>query len=244
MEPAATGLATHAENADQLPLSPELVLVCPELRELALREVPLPYERNGVKPQLDLLDLARARAAREGPEQRPQPPEPAFVRAAAVAVVRAAVVAVAFVAVVAAAAVGLTIAPPQTEPRLAPPPNQTEPRRPVERNWRSAPEPKPAPTAPASQGIGAPALQRGVAKDPAQAPGGIRLGYPPVAWNLRVLTDAPLRLSRKRTPPVLRGGARPLMLGASFISCGRGRWIAAGANWAVSCQPERPTRSR
>jgi hypothetical protein len=92
MEPPSTGLATEPDQTVGLPLSPELVLISPELREFALREVRLPYERNGVKPQLDLLDLARDRA-QDGPARAEAALEPPFLRAAAVAAVRSAVVA-------------------------------------------------------------------------------------------------------------------------------------------------------
>jgi hypothetical protein len=244
MKPPSTGLATEPDETVGLPLSPELVLVSPELREFALREVRLPYERNGVKPQLDLLDLARDRAD-DGAERVEAPVEPPFLRAAAVAAVRSAVVAASFIVVVAAAAFGLTIAPPQAEPRLAGPVDGSEPRPPGERAWRSAPEPKAAPPAPAAQGIGSAALHGGAPPAPRSGLGTVHLGDPPLVGNLGALAgESQLRLRKRRTAPVMQRGAVPVTLRGSYISCGRQRWIAAGSNWTLSCERERPNQRR
>jgi hypothetical protein len=241
MELAPTGFLTEPDATVGLPLSPELVLVSPELRELALREIRLPHERNGVKPQLDLLDLARDRA-QDGAAGAEVPLEPPFLRAAAVAAVRSAVVAASFIVVVAAAAFGLTIAPPEAEPRLAGPVDGSEPRPPAERAWRSAPEPKPPSRGAAPRGIGTAALHgrpERTQRPTTLTPRGLLIR------NLNELAEgSQLRLSKRRTPPVLRGGAVPLKLRANYISCGRKRWIAAGRDWALTCEQELPIRRR
>jgi hypothetical protein len=238
------GLSTEPDETLGLPLSPELVLVSPELRELALREISLPHERNGVKPQLDLLDLARERAPAEdeGEDAGPARERP-FLYAAAAAVLRSAVVAASFVVVVAAAAFGLTIAPSETAPRLAPPVNQTEARQPLEpaeRAWRSTPEPKsPSPGA-APRGIGTAALH-GRPERAQRTTGPTPRGL--LIRNLKALAEgSQLRLRKQRTPPLLRRGAVPLKLRANYISCGRKRWIAAGRDSALTCEQELPKR--
>jgi hypothetical protein len=221
------------------------VLVSPELRELALREISLPHERNGLKPQLDLLELARERPREEDQGEHAGPArERPFLYAAAAAVLRSAVVAASFVVVVAAAAFGLTIAPPEKAPRLAPPVGQSEARQPlepVERAWRSAPEPKPPSPAAAPRGIGTAALHGRA--EPAQTTGVAPRGL--LIRNLDALAaGSELRLRKQQTPPILRGGAVPLKLRASYISCGRKRWIAAGRDWALKCEQELPRRRR
>jgi hypothetical protein len=243
MQAASTGLPTEPEHIDRLPLSPELVLVSPDLRELALREISLPHERNGVKPQLDLLELARERPREEDEGEHAGPArERPFLYAAAAAVLRSAVVAASFVVVVAAAAFGLTIAPPEKAPRLAPPVTQTEAGLPAERAWRSAPEPKPPSPGAAPRGIGTAALHgrpERAQRTVDVTPRGLLIR------NLNALAEgSQLRLSKRRTPPVLRGGAVPLKLGANYISCGRKSWIAAGRDWALACEQELPKRRR
>jgi hypothetical protein len=282
MERAMRGAATEAET-NIGPLSPELVLVSPELREPALRELDLRHQRNGVKPHSDLLDLARARADDHDDVEHGRPtPEPTLLLVAGAAAVRAAVLAAVFVAAVAGAAFGLTIAPGETEPRLAMPANQDEAGRPVERAWRSRPEPRPARLQPAGRGIGTATVLEDMSRL-SERPAGLT-SHGQLVWNLDALVrdvfgnqpvcllagnqlssgacsaspqsrtayrttfigaeGSSLGLSKKQTAPLLQGRAIPLKLGASYISCGRQRWIAAGANFALSCARERPKRSR
>lgn len=275
------------------PLSPELVLVSPELRELALRELDLPYQPNGAKPHAhaDLLNLARNRDVDRELESGRPAEEPPLLRVAGAAAVRAAVLAALFVVAVAGAAFGLTVADGKTEPKLAMPENRSEARQPVQRAWRSAPEPRPDPLHPASRGIGTAAVYGGSSLERRSAPATARsrrsrspvglTSHGQLVWNLDALVrdvfgDQPvcllfasnqlssaacsaspqtravysttftraagseLRLSMQKGAPVLRGHAVPLKLGPSYISCGRQQWIAAGANFALSCERGRP----
>jgi hypothetical protein len=225
--------ATQAEQTFGVPLSPELVLVSPELRELALRELALPHERNGVKPQSDLLNLARSRAVEPHPA-------PSLVRVAGAATVRAAVFAAVFVTAVAGVALGLTLAPGETEPRLAPPDTGPETPPPVERAWRPPGQARPARVQPASRGIGTAAVHDSVSR-PSSSPAGLTRDRQPV-WSLDALaraTGSELSLSKRKQPPLLRDRAVPLRLRESYISCGRQRWIAVGARWMLSCEQER-----
>src|SRR5918992_2505760 len=50
------------------------------------------------------------------------------------------------------------------------------------------------------------------------------------------------RLSDRSTPPALGARAPLLRLRTSYISCGTQRWLALGANLAVSCERELPSR--
>jgi hypothetical protein len=270
MEPAMTwGVATEAETTVEVPLSPELVLVSPDLRERALRELTLPHESNGTRPHpLLLRDFARLHAA------EPEEIEVSLLRGAGEAIVQVAVFAALFVLVVAGAAFGLTIAPGETEPELAS---------------------RPASLRPDAPGIGTAAVhgdvsverQQGRVRDPwRHSPGPIGLTTQgQLVWNLDALVRdvfgsrpacllyAPnqlsvvacsasppggtayrttftgvdrsgFRLSNRSTPPTLRAYAVPLKLRTSYLSCGRGRWVAATANRALSCERElsRPER--
>jgi hypothetical protein len=121
MQPAATpGLATEAENTAGEPLSPELVLVSPELREVALRELTISQRLNGAKPPPDRLSaFARARAGHGDEADREDPvSEPPILQAAAAATVRAAAMAAIFVLAVAGAVFGLTIAANERGPEV------------------------------------------------------------------------------------------------------------------------------
>jgi hypothetical protein len=225
MEAATTrGVATEAESTAAVPLSPELVLVSPELREQALRELVLPHERNGVKRHSDLLHLARDRDELE----RSHPaPEPRLLRVAGVAVVRVAAFSVVFVLAVAGAAFGLTMAPDRTQPRLAVPADQSDARR----AWRSTRQIKPSSLQRASPAIGTAVVHAGVSRQ--------------IVWDLDTLAvGSTLRLSKLKAAPLLAGRAVPLKLRASYISCGKRRWIAAGAGFALSCVLERTNPKR
>jgi hypothetical protein len=222
------GLATEAESTAAVPLSPELVLVSPELRERALRELELPRERNGVKPHSDLLYLARER---HESEHRHPAPEAPLLRVAGAAVVRVAALSVVFVLAVAGAAFGLTIAPDGTEPRLALPLSRSEGGEPVGRAWRSTGEIKPSSFHSTSAAIGTAVVDAGVSRQ--------------IVWDLEALAvGSTLRLSKQKRAPLLPGRAVPLKLGSGYISCGPQRWIAAGADFALSCVQERPNRGR
>jgi hypothetical protein len=191
-----------------VPLSPELVLVSPELRELALRQLDLPYERNG--------GTTRPRAARAEAVD-----EPSFLRVTALAAVRSAALAGALFGSVAAAAVGLTVAPDETEPRLAEDVTTSSP--PLGRPWRAPPK----------QGIGQ------------AADSSLPLREAPLAWSLEALprpSGSVLSPKRRNDAPVLRGDAVPLLVRSTYISCGPRRWIATGANWTLFCAPEQKRR--
>jgi hypothetical protein len=140
MEAAMTlRAATEVEMTAGEPLSPELVLVSPDLRERALRELTLPHERSGTgPPAVRLVELAR-----EEPEERDDV-EVSLLRTAGEAARHVAALAVVFVLFVAGAAFGLTIAPGEAEPRFAT---------------------SPAPMRPGSPAIGTPAVSGDVTVD-------------------------------------------------------------------------------
>lgn len=255
--------ATEVEKTAGEPLSPELVLVSPDLRERALRELTFPHERNGTgPPAVHLLELAR-----EQPEERDHV-EVSLLRTAGDVVLHVAGIAVLFVLVVAGAAFGLTIAPGETEPRFAT---------------------SPAPSRPSSPAIGTAAVSGSVSVD--ERAGGVdrwRRSFPlrlttygQLVWNLDALVrdvfgkrpvcllhalhrlspaacsasgqrrsvyrttfdraeGSGLRLRKTATAPRLRGRALPLSLGRKYVSCGPRRWVATTANRAFSCTWERP----
>jgi hypothetical protein len=219
MEAAMTwAAATDAEETAREPLSPELVLVSPDLRERALRELTFPHERNRARPpQLRVLELAR-----DHPED-PEEEQASLLRAAGAAVLNFTAVAVLLVLIVAGTAVGLTVVGGQAEPELAS---------------------RPAAVPPASQGIGSAVVDDAavVEPQPGRAPDRWRRSPGPV-WNLDALVrDAfgsrPLRLIERTSAPRLRALAVPLMLRESYISCGEKRWVAA-EDGALSCVRER-----
>jgi hypothetical protein len=264
---AEGGAATEAEQTLDEPLSPELVLVSPDLRERALRELKLPRESHGVKPQplapVRLSDFIRDDA--QAPDE-----DVSILRATGDAVVHVAAFAAVFLLVVAGAAFGLTIAPGEIEPKLA--------------SRGAAPHPAPP-------GIGtavvrsdvSPERQPGRAHDPGrQSPSRVGLtAQGQLVWNLDALVRdtfgsrpvclryagtqlslagcsaaAPrrteyrttfigaegsrFRLSDRSTPPALGARAPLLRIRTSYISCGTKRWLALGANLAVSCEREVP----
>jgi hypothetical protein len=253
------GAATDSETTAPDPLSPELVLVSPDLRERALRELAHPHEPNGARPPaLRLVELARDQA------DEPDDVEVSLLRAASDAIRHVAVLAVLFVLVVAGAATGLTLAPGEPAPRLAT---------------------GPAPPRPVSPAIGTAAFSgggrtvHGVDHWRRSLP--VRLTtYGQLVWNLDALVrdvfggrqvcllhagnqlspaacsawgqkrsayrwtfdraeHSELRLSKTVTAPRLRGRAIPLRIGTNYISCGGHRWVATAANRALSCQQER-----
>lgn len=261
------GAGTEAEQTVE-PLSPELVLVSPDLRERALRELALPRESNEVKPHpvapLRVSDFIRDDA--QEPDE-----DVSILRATGDAVVHVAVFAALFLLVVAGAAFGLTIAPGEIEPELAS-------RR--------------APAHPAPPGIGSAVVQSdvsverqpGLARSPGrQSPSPVGLtAQGQLVWNLDALVRdtfgsrpvclryagtqlslagcsaaAPrrtayrptfigaegsrFRLSDRSTPPALGARAPLLRVRTSYISCGTQRWLALGANLAVSCEREVPS---
>jgi hypothetical protein len=215
--------AQDAENTFG-PWSPELVLVTPELRERALREHVLPHERNGVKRHSDLLYLVRDR---DELEDTPPAPEPPLLRVAGVAAVRVAAYSVVFVLAVAGAALGLTMAPDRSHPTLVVTADQSA----EQRAWRSTRQIKPSPLQSAAPAIGTAVVHAGVPRQ--------------IVWDLDALAvGSTLRLSKLKAAPLLPGRAVPLKLGSSFISCGKRRWIAAGAGFALSCVLERPDPGR
>jgi hypothetical protein len=202
--------ATEVEKTAGEPLSPELVLVSPDLRERALRELTFPREGNGTgSPAVRLLELAR-----EQPEERDYV-EVSLLRTAGDVALHVAGIAVLFVLVVAGAAFGLTIAPGETEPRFAT---------------------SPTPPRPSSPAIGTAAVSGSVSVD--ERAGGVdrwRRSFPP-----RLTTYGQLVWNLTATAPRLRGRALPLSLGGKYGSCGPHRWVAATANRAFSCTWERP----
>jgi hypothetical protein len=175
------------EQPYEAPLSPELVLVSPELRELALRE----------------LTAAPASNGSTSPPSRPPQEEPiagdtlettgSWLRGLARGVLHAAAFAAVSLALIAGAASVLTLAGGQNGPELAD--RAHEPER-IRREWRS-PD-RAAPPRPKSplQGIGAAAVhdRRTVGpKKPLRAAAGSRLGplgltsYGRLVWNLDAL---------------------------------------------------------
>ena len=175
------------------------------------------------EPALRALELPHERngvtpssSERVGDESGAPAREPSILRAAAVATVRAAALAAALVMAVAAAAFGLTVAPDGTEPRLTP---------------RVQSETQPASSAPLVQPV-TPSIGTAVASP-----------HPNAAALSRPTVDRLRLVGRKRAPP-LGGRAAALKVGASYISCGGGRWIAAGADGTLSCQRERQKRRR
>src|ERR671915_11033 len=260
--------ATEAEQRLGEPLSPELVLVSPELRERALRELTTPSESDGVKPHplapLRLTDFVLDDA--EHPDG-----DVSLLRATGDAVAHVAVFAVLFLLVVAGAAFALTIAPGEIEPELA--------------SRRAAPHPAPGIGTAVVQSDFSAERQPGRAQDPSrQSPGPVGLtAQGQLLWNLDALVRdtfgsrpvclryagtqlslagcsaaAPrrtayrltfigaegsrFRLSDRSTPPALGARAPLLRLRTSYISCGTQRWLALGANLAVSCERELPSR--
>jgi hypothetical protein len=223
MTAATRGPAQDAETTSG-PMSPELVLVSPQLRERALRELVLPHERNGVKGHSDLLDLVRDR---DELEHTPPALEPPLLRVAGAAVVRVAAFSVVFVLAVAGAALGLTMAPDRTRPTLAVTADQSEGRR----AWRSTRQIKPSSLQRAAPAIGTAVVHAGVPRQ--------------IVWDLDALAvGSTLRLSKRKAAPLLPGRAVPLKLRSSYISCGKRRWIAARADFALSCVLERPDPGR
>jgi hypothetical protein len=227
MEAAMTwAAATEAERTAGEPLSPELVLVSPDLRERALRELTFPHERNGAgPPAVRLLELARDHHPQTDDEV-----EVSLLRAAGDALLHVAALGVVLVLVVAGMAFGLTIGPEEPRPELA--------SRPA--------------LHPASPGIGT-AVAGGdvsVERQPGRAPDRWRRSPGPIGLTregqLVVIgaDGSSFRLSRRSTAPSLRAHAVPLRLRDGYISCGRHRWVAAGANGALSCEREtaRPGR--
>jgi hypothetical protein len=257
------GVATEAEKTNDVPLSPELVLVSPDLRERALRELTLPHESNGAKPHpFRLLDFPRVHV------EEPEDMDVSLLRTAGDAIVHVALLAALFVLVVAGAAFGLTIAPGETEPELA---------------KRPAPLPSAAPVIGTAvvQGDVSVERQPGRAHDPWRpSPGPVGLTTQgQLVWNLDALVrdvfgsratcllpatnqlsvvacsasppggtayrttfagaeGSGFRLSNRSRPPALRAPAVPLKLRTSYVSCGRERWIAATAIRALSCERE------
>lgn len=148
------GAATEVETTAGEALSPELVLVSPDLRERALRELTLPHERNAAgRPAVRLPELARDHA------EDPDDVEVSLLRATGDAVLHVAVLAALFVLVVAGAAFGLTVAPGEPEPRFAN---------------------RPAPPHPISPAIGTAAVQGDVSvgRRPGRAVDGWRRSFP------------------------------------------------------------------
>jgi hypothetical protein len=264
MEAAMTrGVATEAEKTVEVPLSPELVLVSPDLRERALRELTVPHEGNGTKPHpLRLLDFARLYS------EEPQEVEVSLLRAAGDAIVHVAVLAALFVMVVTGAAFALTIAPGETEPELAKRPPSPRSAAPgigtavvqsdvsVERQPGRALDPwrhSPGPVGLTTQGQlvwNLDALVRDVFGSRGAcvlwAPNQLSLvpcsAVPGGAVYRTTFTGADgsgFRLSNRSTPPALRGHAVPLKVRTSYVSCGRGRWVAATGGRALSCERER-----
>lgn len=111
----ATNVAAAEAETYSGPFSPELVLVTPELRELALQKLVLPGEPNGVKAHSDLLRLARER---DDLNREREAKEPSLLRVAADAALRTSVMAVAFLLAVGGTSFGLTIAADGDQPRL------------------------------------------------------------------------------------------------------------------------------
>lgn len=256
------GAATDEEKKTGEPLSPELVLVSPDLRERALAELTLPHERNGARqPALRLLELAR-----EEPEERDV--EVSLLRTARDAVLHVAGMAVLLVLVIAGTAFGLTIAPRETEPRFA--------------TTLAAPQPTSPSIATAAVSGHVPGSARpGGTLDSWRRSPPVRLTtYGQLVWNLDALVrdvfgsrrvcllhagnqlspaacsassrrqtvyrttfdraeGSKLRLRRAAAAPVLRGGAVPLRVGTKYVSCGRHQWVATGANRALACLGER-----
>jgi hypothetical protein len=253
------GAATDAESTAGEPLSPELVLVSPDLRERALRELAYPQEPNEARPPaLRLVELAS-----DHPDE-PDDIEVSLLRTAADAIRHVAVLAVLFVLVVAAAATALTFAPGEPAPRFAT---------------------GPAPPRPVSPAIGTAAISAGgrtahsVDRWRRSLP--VRLTtYGQLVWNLDALVrdvfgsrqvcllhasnqlspaacsasgqrrsayrttfdraeQSELRLRKTAAAPRLRGPAVPLRIGTSYISCGGHRWVATAVNRALTCQQER-----
>jgi hypothetical protein len=262
MEAAMTWeAATEAEKVDE-PLSPELVLVSPDLRERALAELTLPHERNGARqPALRLLQLAR-----DEPEERDDV-EVSLLRTARDAVLHVGALAVLLVLVIAGAAFGLTIAPGETEPRFAPPPVTPQPTSPA------------IATAAVSPRLSVAARPGGTVDSWRRNPPVRLTTYGQLVWNLDALVHdvfgnrrvcllqagelspaacsasglrqsayrttfdpaegSTLRLRKAATAPALRGGAVPLRLGTKYVSCGRHHWVAMGADRAFACRRER-----
>jgi hypothetical protein len=137
--------------------------------------------------------------------------EPSILRAAAVAAIRTAVLSGALVMAVAAAAFGLTVAPDGTEPKLAP---------------RFPGEAQPESFAPVVQPV-TPSIGTAVAT------------HEPIPTTSRGPTVDRLRLVRMKRAPTLRRRAAALKVGASYVSCGGERWIAAAADGTLSCRRER-----
>jgi hypothetical protein len=255
--------ATEAVKTSDVPLSPELVLVSPDLRERALRELTLPRERNGTKPHpLRLGELSRLLA------EEPEEADVSLLRVAGDAIVHVALLAVLFVLVVAGAAFGLTIAPGETEPELAT-------RAPSVR--AAAPE---IGTAVVQGGVSI-ERQPGRADDPwRHSPGPVGLTpHGQLVWNLDALVrdvfgsrracllspsngltvvacspssrastlyrttftgaeGSGFRPSDRTTPPSLRAQADPVRLQTSYVACGRKRWVAVADDRGLSCEPE------
>lgn len=114
----ATKVAAAEAATYSGPFSPELVLVTPELRELALQKVGLPGERNGNMAHSDLLRLARER---DDLDRVRETREPSLLRVAADAALRTSVMAIAFLLAVGGTSFGLTIAADDDQPRLVTP---------------------------------------------------------------------------------------------------------------------------
>jgi hypothetical protein len=264
MEAAMTwGAATEAEQAAGEPLSPELVLVSPDLRERALRELACADERDWATPRvLRLVVSAQDRS------DEPDDDEVSLLRTAGDSLLHVAVLAALFVLVVSGVATALTIAPGEPAPRFAT---------------------GPAPPRPVSPAIGTAAVSAGVPGGgrPARSVDRWRRNLPvrltthgQLVWDLDALVydvfgnrpvcllhatnqlspaacsasgqrqsayrrtfdragGSELRLSKPARTPRLRGRAVPLSVGTKYVSCGSDRWVATGANQGLACQPER-----
>jgi hypothetical protein len=259
MEAAMTwGAATESEQTAGEPLSPELVLVSPDLRERALRELTFPHERKAATPPA--LRLV------ESPQDQPDEPgddHVSLLQAAGDSLLHVTVLAVLFVLVVAGVATALTLAPGEPAPRFA---NGPAAPRPVSPEIGTAAVSSDARTA------------HGV--DRWRRSGPVRLTtYGQLVWNLDALVRdvfgsqqvcllhassqlspaacsaseqrrsayrttfdraerSELRLRKTATAPRLRGRAVPLRIGTNYISCGRHRWVATAAHRALTCQQQ------
>jgi hypothetical protein len=179
-----SGATDSAQRSETL-LSPELVLVSPELREFALGQLPDQAGRNGTgRPETAPSESYGDEA---GADQRD-----GLLRALGLAVLRSTALAAAFIAVIGGAAGVITISGGPNAPELASERKRLDPR---ERQLRSLADEPTRPPLPKTQGIGrtvvhgAPSAERPRPPAAATSPSAPRrlTSYGRLVWNLDAL---------------------------------------------------------